>query len=338
MPSREKKEKYFETLRSHLTNYDQMFIVHADHVGSKLMADIRYKIRGSGDVLMGKNTMMRKCIAMHVDANSVEGEKKDMWDAVLSTVQPDGTVGVLRGNVGFIFVKAGMLEAVRTIIVDNTVPAPARAGTEAQIDVFIPPGPTGCDPSQTSYFQALNVPTKISRGQIEITNQVHAVKKGDRVSPGAADLLAKLNITPFTFGLVPKFVFDKGAIYDPAVLDLTNAVVQGKFSQSARNVAAMSIACNYPTMASLPHSFALGVKMCAALIGGAESTYAFEKGKHALAFLADPEAALAAAAAAAASSGSAGGAEEKKEEEEEEEEEAAEVGGLFGDGDGDEAW
>ena len=52
----------------------------------------------------------------------------------------------------------------------------------------------------------MNVPTKISRGQIEITGSMLAVEKGCRVTPGAADLLNKLGITPFTFGLVITYV------------------------------------------------------------------------------------------------------------------------------------
>jgi len=321
MPSREKKEQYFETLEGHLAKYDNMFLVHADHVGSKLMADIRYKIRGIGDVLMGKNTMMRKCIMQFIEANP----EKAGWEAVIP---------LLQGNVGFVFANKASVSTVRDIIVENTVPAPARAGTEANIDVYIQPGPTGCDPSQTSYFQAMNVPTKISRGQIEITSVVHAVEKGTRVTPGAADLLQKLGQCPFTFGLVIRKVYDNGSVYDAAVLDLNPDIIQAKFMNGARNVAAVSIASNYPTLASMPHNLALAVKMCCAVIGGAEADYTFEKGATALLFMKDPAAALAAAAAA----GGGGAAEEKKEEEEEEEEEEeVALGGLMPGGE-DDAW
>lgn len=323
MPSREKKVAYFKTLTGYLSNYSQMFVVEADHVGSKLMADIRYKMRGQGDVLMGKNTMMRKCINLYLEENPNSG-----WGAVLP---------LLKGNIGFIFVKEDMA-ACRKIIIENTVPAPARAGTVANVDVWVPPGPTGCDPSQTSYFQALDVPTKISRGQIEITSKVHAVEKGTRVTPGAADLLQKLGVTPFTFGLVPTHVYDNGSVYDPAVLDLTTEIVEGKFHVGSRNVAAVSLACNYPTLASVPHSLAEGVKFCIAMIAGCESGYSFEKGKDALLFLSDPEAAKAAMAAAAAAAGGGGEEEKKEEEEEEEEEEEVEAGAMFGGDDDDDGW
>lgn len=73
----------------------------------------------------------------------------------------------IRGNVGFVFTKEDLVE-VRDVILNNKVAAPARAGAIAPIDVFIPAGNTGLGPEKTSFFQALAIPTKISRGTIEI--------------------------------------------------------------------------------------------------------------------------------------------------------------------------
>lgn len=60
------------------------------------------------------------------------------------------------GNVGFIFTN-GELGEIRDVIEAHRVPAPARVGSVAPIDVMVPPGPTGCDPGQTSFFQVLQV-------------------------------------------------------------------------------------------------------------------------------------------------------------------------------------
>ena len=46
--------------------------------------------------------------------------------------------------------------------------APAKAGAIAPIDVYVPPGNTGLGPEKTSFFQALHIGTKISKGTIEI--------------------------------------------------------------------------------------------------------------------------------------------------------------------------
>ena len=46
--------------------------------------------------------------------------------------------------------------------------APARAGAIAPVDVTIPAQVTSLGPEKTSFFQALQIPTKITRGTIEI--------------------------------------------------------------------------------------------------------------------------------------------------------------------------
>jgi large subunit ribosomal protein LP0 len=56
-------------------------------------------------------------------------------------------------------------------------------------------------PEKTSFFQALQIPTKISRGTIEILNEVHIIKVGEKVGVSEAALLNMLNIQPFSYGL-----------------------------------------------------------------------------------------------------------------------------------------
>ena len=89
-------------------------------------------------------------------------------------------------------------KAVRDAILACKVPAAAKAGGLAPTDVFVPAGPTGLDPSQTAFFQSLNIATKIVKGAIEIINEVHLLKPGERVGNSEVSLLSKLNIKPFT--------------------------------------------------------------------------------------------------------------------------------------------
>ena len=70
--------------------------------------------------------------------------------------------------------------------------------------MFVPAQNTGLGPEKTSFFQALSIQTKISRGSIEITNKVHLLHPGDKVTASDATLLNLLNISPFTYGLEVK--------------------------------------------------------------------------------------------------------------------------------------
>jgi len=124
------------------------------------MQTIRSALRGKAVLLMGKNTMMRKAIKEH-------SEKNKQLEALLPHVVQ---------NIGFLFTDQD-LTAIRNAVVEIKVPAVARAGSISPIDVILPAGPTGLDPGQTSFMQALNIATKINKGQIEVVSDVPLVKK-----------------------------------------------------------------------------------------------------------------------------------------------------------------
>ena len=68
-------------------------------------------------------------------------------------------------KVALIFCDASMFE-LKNKIEENKVPTEARIGSLAPIDFTVPAGPTGLDPSQINFFHALNISTKIVKGQI----------------------------------------------------------------------------------------------------------------------------------------------------------------------------
>ena len=70
-------------------------------------------------------------------------------------------------NVGFVFTKEDLCE-IRDLLLANKVKAPAKAGAIAPLDVTVPAQNTGMGPEKTSFFQALSIPTKITKGTIEI--------------------------------------------------------------------------------------------------------------------------------------------------------------------------
>jgi large subunit ribosomal protein LP0 len=84
------------------------------------------------------------------------------------------------GNIGFCFTDMDVV-AVREVLNKYQVQSSAKAGIIAPLDVIIPAGPTGMGPEKTSFFQALNLPTKITKGSIEILTDVTVVHVGTKV-------------------------------------------------------------------------------------------------------------------------------------------------------------
>jgi large subunit ribosomal protein LP0 len=309
----QRKQAYFDKLKNLLDEYPKILIVGADNVGSNQMQKIRHSLRGAAVLLMGKNTMIRKAIRGHMENNTL-----------LENLLP-----LVKNNVGFVFTK-GDLNYVRQKLLENRVGAPAKAGTIAPNDVIVPKGPTGMEPTQTSFLQALNIASKINKGQVEIINDVFLIKKGDKVGSSEATLLTKLNIKPFSYGLQVLHVYDNGFVYDPAVLDLTDQDLLDKFRSGLANVASLSLEIGYPTLASLPHALANAYKNVLAVAVGTD--YTFPLAEQIKNYIANPQA-FATAVAAAPAATVAAKVEAKKEEpkkEEKEEEEEEDMGlGLF---------
>ncbi|XP_054753971.1 large ribosomal subunit protein uL10-like [Lytechinus pictus] len=304
------KSNYFVKLIENLNEFPKCFIVGVDNVGSKQMQAIRSSLRGHGVVLMGKNTMIRKAIRGHLEK-----------DPGLEKLLPH-----MKGNVGFVFTKGDLLE-VRELILANKVAAPAKAGALAPIDVFIDGHNTGLGPEKTSFFQALSIATKIARGTIEILNKVHLIKKDEKVGASEATLLQMLKIFPFSYGLQIRQVYQDGSVFQPSILDITDADIHAKFIAGVANVAALCLQIGYPTLASVPHSVVNGFKNVLAIAVATEIT--FPQAEQAKAFLADPSAFLAATAAAAPAAAEETKEEEPKKEESEEESDDDMGFGLF---------
>jgi len=307
------KSKYFVKLLENLDEYPKCFIVGVDNVGSRQMQEIRAGMRGHAEIQMGKNTMIRKAVRGHMNKNPA-----------LEKLLPH-----IVNNVGFVFTKEDLSD-MRDKLLENRKPAPAKTGAMAPIDVRIPAQNTGMGPEKTSFFQALGIPTKISKGTIEIMNDVHIIKQGEKVGASEAALLNMLNITPFSYGLVIRMVYDSGTVFEPSVLDITTADLRCKLLQGVARVASISLAIKYPTVASAPHMLANAFKNLMAV--AAVTDVQFKQADKLKEYLKDPSK-FAAAAAPAASPTKAAPAEAKKEEKKVEKEESEEEGdmgfGLF---------
>jgi len=181
------------------------------------------------------------------------------------------------------------------------------------MSLWKPRTPVG--PEKTSFFQALNISTKIAKGAIEIVSNVHLIHAGDKVGASEATLLQMLGVMPFAYGLVVENIYDNGAVFAPEVLDITDEQLLGKFQLGVSNVASVSLQIGYCTQASVPHSIINGFKNVLAV--AVETDISFPQADTVKAYLADPSAF--AVAAAPAEEAVEETKEEVKEESEEEE-------------------
>jgi len=301
-----------------LDEYDKCLIVTVDNVGSKQIADMRKDFRGRAHFLFGKNTLIRKVIRDYVKIHRSAKLMKLM--------------DICKGNIGFVFTKEDV-GPLRKEIEARKKQCAAKAGVPSPVDVTIPAGATGMEPTQTAMFQAMDIPTRINRGQIDIEEAKQVVWVGKKVGASEAALLSKLGIKPFWYGMIVQKIYENGAVIDASVLDITPEEIAGSFYSGVQKVSALCFELAFPTICNVPHTLIRAYKQALALSLDFE-TYTWEGLDHVREVLKNPGAfAGPATGGGGGGDAAAGGAAEAAKEDtpEPSSSAAAPGGGMFGD-------
>jgi large subunit ribosomal protein LP0 len=237
----EKKVQYAERLEGLLATLPKVLLISADNVGSQQMHIVRAELRKDGqkaEIIMGKNTMIKFIIRRAAAAKPALNKLAD----------------AIRLNVGLVFTDADP-KKIREILEKNKVVAGAKAGAIAPVNVFLEAGPTGMEPAQTGFFQALGIATKITKGNIEVIKQFPLAKVGEKVGASEAILMTKMGMKPFMYGLKVTHVFDGEGMIDPAILDIDDEDIKACFKEAMGRVAAVGLKIGYPVAPAVPHMF-----------------------------------------------------------------------------------
>jgi len=114
----------------------------------------------------------------------------------------------IKENVAVLFSDMDCFELAAELV-KNKTPAKAKAGQEAPEDIEVPAGPTELVPGPAiSELGSLGIQIQIDKGKINIREAKIIAKKGAKISSGAAAIMNKLDIKPFTISLVPLAGYD----------------------------------------------------------------------------------------------------------------------------------
>ena len=303
------KQAYFKEAEKLFREYKSVLVCGIDNVGSRQIQEVKRDLNGKAVGFKCVNSFIHRLVS------HVMTDRADLKELVHH----------LTGNNYFFFTNDDVKE-VAQVITSNHREAAAKTGQIAPCDVIIPAMVTKLDPSQSSFFISLNIPTKLNKGNVEIIRDIELIKAGDRVTAGQVSLLQKLNMMPFYFSIKVLHVFDNGMYYPASALEITDEKLSELADEAISNLTAISLAANYATLPAVPHIVSRGIRKLLGL--GLATEYECEELKGVREFLADPSRfAVVAQDAPKAEQKAEEKAEEKQEEEEEEE--AFGFGGLF---------
>ncbi len=184
------KEKTRKELEELIKNKKTILLASIKNIPSSQFQEIVKKLRGKAIVKVPKKSILFRAL----DYSGNEAVKK--------------LKNHIKESTAILFSDRDAFELAEELTSKKT-PVKAKAGQESVKDIEIPEGPTELIPGPAiSELGALGIQIKIEKGKISIKEPKIIVKKGEKISAAAADVMNKFNIKPFSIGFVPLAAFD----------------------------------------------------------------------------------------------------------------------------------
>lgn len=186
----ESKIKLVKELADLIKSKKTILIASIKNIPGSQFQEIVKKLRGKAVVKVPKKNLIFRAIE-----NSGNAEIKKLEEKI------DDSFALLFSDIDA-FELAGEL-------MKNQSPTKAKAGQETPIDIEIEAGPTDLPPGPAiSELGAVGLQVQVEKGKLTIKESKIVAKKGEIIKPKVADIMAKLDIKPFSIGFTPLCAFD----------------------------------------------------------------------------------------------------------------------------------
>lgn len=198
-----KKVETVKELANLIKSNRTVLVADISNIPGSQFQQISKKLRGKAKVKIPKKNLFMRAL----DESGIKEAKKLKEN--------------FRGANALLFSEMDSYQLAADLIKKKS-PSKAKPGQIAPRDIEIPAGPTDLVPGPAiSELGALGIQIQIQGGKIEIKEPKIIAKKGNSISPGAAAMLSKLNIKPFSIGFSPICAYDAqdDLFYEEIVID-----------------------------------------------------------------------------------------------------------------------
>jgi large subunit ribosomal protein L10 len=222
------KREIFDDLTELLKKYPVVAVADLQKVRSSQIQEIRKKLRGRAELMVAKNTILRKA------AEKAASGKQNV----------DQFAQSLTGSKILIFTQMNPFELI-IFLNKNKVRVPAKGGDVATGDIMIPAGNTGLQPGPViSEFNEAKVQTRIESGSIFVAKDTVVARAGDVIPVKIASLLSKLGMKPMEAGLSLSNAYDNGLLLAPNDLAFNLDKMKADISTAARLAFGVAVEAN----------------------------------------------------------------------------------------------
>ena len=183
MPKKANKVHVFEKTQEFFKKYKNIVIADVKDISTDKIQKIRHEIisLGETETLCGKTTVIKKAISTMVEESKGDLPKHLPPKALQEFEEAMPGIHLL-----LIFTNRDIAE-ISSITGKYIIEKQAKPGQLSPVEIIIPAGPTGMDSSQIDYFQALKIPTKVMRNQLEITTATKILTVGQKITLSEID-------------------------------------------------------------------------------------------------------------------------------------------------------
>ena len=264
MPKKDNKVHVYNKTQEFFKKYKNIVIADVKDISTDKIQKIRHEIisLGETETLCGKTTVIQK--AIH---DMKEAAKGDLPKHLPEKALEDFVEAMPGIHLLVIFTNKDIAE-ISNITAKYIIEKQAKPGQISPVEIIIPAGPTGMDSSQIDYFQALKIPTKVMRNQLEITTATKILTVGQKITLSEINLMKKFNIKPYKHQMKIKKLLLNGKLYGEEILKVTDDYMKTKLEQGIKNILGFSLAAHVPTQASAPHVISNAFRnICALSLG-----------------------------------------------------------------------
>lgn len=185
-----KKVQSVKELSELLKNKRTILVASIKNIPASQFQEISKKLREKAIIKVPKKNLINRVLdsSKNEELKKLKGEIGDSIAVIFSDSDPFDLSGDL---------------------LEKRSAAKAKPGQIAPIDIEVPAGPTDLVPGPAiSELGALGIQIQIEKGKITIKQAKVIAKEGEKISKGAAEIMGKLDIKPFTVGFIPLSAFD----------------------------------------------------------------------------------------------------------------------------------